>query len=289
MHFMNISRPVASSLSSLKNLNKPSHGIAGKYPTSFRRESVVAAGSPIHWPAKGFDVARVARNHVDPRVLSRRLTNLEQSGILRPDMRPTRDQIYVGGAIMLLGVIRADYNNFSEETNTSPGKKNVLRAFMDPVTMLDPFGVFTPSAHNIWVHLAQTDHRDALFDFQLHFMWDNPYELLQQLIHFIESLKDKTHPRAAEFRLTVENEDYYERLIGYVQTYIDTKGHPPNEQRDGVRIYRDRHGTNLTQAFADLPGYLEYCHGLDIDPRQRLRKVREELDGISVELPAAAK
>lgn len=264
------------------NFNRPSHGRADRFPDTFLGEMKIAAGSLQRWPGKLKNAAMTLFNYLSPGVFSRRMESLEAQGVLDADKRPSRWQMMAGGIIMIQGVIAPDYNRFSGLTGTSAAKKNFLRVLMQPATLMDPFGLFTATPEVIIEHLMQTDHRDARYDFDLMHMWGNGAEELARLRREVESVRDKTHPHAEELAMTAETDDYFDRLIQYIDDYVKHGGKPPSMQREGVRLYHDRHGRELGTTFAGLRGFLEYCHGLPTSPFALIPTVFEELRGIKV-------
>lgn len=257
----------------------PSHG--GQFserPSTFVQEMRVAAGPVSVWPEKAVNAGLTVANHLRPGLWHDRLRKMRRNGVAGLEVLPTRLQIMGGAAVMVWGVVIPDYDAFSFRCHTNPHKKDVLRFLMDPSTELDPTGLSIPSPINLFRHLVQTDHREAIYDFQLFSMWDDP-TLIDQFITFVEQVRDDTHARAKEFGLTAERRAYFDAVIKYATAYRDTKGHPEPMSREGVHTYIDPYNRNLTQQFRDLPGFIRYCLALPKDLRELASEVFSLVSG----------
>ncbi len=137
----------------------------------------------------------------------------------------------------------------------------VLRWLDDPVSMLDPTG-FLSERDTIIGHLLQVVHHDAIYDFQLLYMFpDGMDELERQL----KAVLDGTHPRLNTLKATIEDPAYYPRLWEMFQEFRKDPSKGRLMTDDFFKIPSPAFW-RAERTFSGLTNFVEYCTRLPEDP-----------------------
>jgi len=230
-----------------------------------------ALGGPREIIGKLERLARTARLWLNPGELERRLATLEASGLAAA--RPTRLQLLFGGLDMLRFVIEPAAREYYREQNISFGFHQCLRILDDPVSMIDPTGLFS-ERDTIMGHVMQVVHLNPIFDLQLLQAFPDGLEVFEREL---DAMVAGTHPRARTIAAVVEDPGYHARLLDYVRRYRADPATPPLV-REQPRLRSDPRFAAAERQFATLPGFLGYCSRLPrhlVALARRLRTVRE--------------
>lgn len=214
-----------------------------------------AAGTPREQWAKVRRLASAIAAYADGPALDARMRRLEQLGYL--ENAPTRVQLVVGSIDMLRFWISPAAADYYASQGIHYGFHQVLRVLDDPASMVDPTG-FLSTADTIIGHLMQVVHANPAYDLQL---LESHEGGLEELERQVRAMLDGTHPRAASIGAIVEEDDYHERLLGYVTRYRDSAD-VEAPLRDNIaespkwRAIERTFGTlpNAMRYFANMPG-----------------------------------
>ncbi|MCB9740084.1 MAG: hypothetical protein H6747_12535 [Deltaproteobacteria bacterium] len=190
--------------------------------------------------------------------LGRRLDNLAARGLLDPDRpRPNRAQLFFGGLDQLRWVIIPGARDYYAQRGISFAMHQVLRFADDPVSVLDPSGLFS-LRETITGHVLQVTHLDPIYDLELLQMWPDGVADFEAEVG---AMIDGSHPRAGTIGAVIEDAGYHTRLLGYVRAY---RADPAAERlrRDVGAVGDDPHFAAASERFATLGGYLDWCQSL---------------------------
>ena len=230
-----------------------------------------AIGGPQQIAGKLGRLMRTLRLWQNPEELERRLKALEARGFAAT--RPTRLQLLFGGLDMLRFVIEPAAREYYRQQNISFGFHQCLRILDDPVSMIDPTGLFS-ERDTIIGHVMQVVHLNPIFDLQLLEAFPDGLERFEREL---EAMVAGTHPRARTIAAVVEDPGYHVRLLEYVRRYRADPATPPLV-REQPMLRSDPGFAAAERQFATLPGFLAYSSQL---PKgfgalvRRLRAVRE--------------
>jgi hypothetical protein len=228
-------------------------------------------GGPREIAGKLERLARTVRLWLNSGELERRLTTLEANGLAAA--RPTRLQLLFGGLDMLRFVIEPAAREYYREQNISFGFHQGLRILDDPVSMVDPTGLFS-ERDTIMGHVMQVVHLNPIFDLQLLQAFPDGLEVFEREL---DAMVAGTHPRARTIAAVVEDPGYHARLLDYVRRYRADANTPPLV-REQPKLRSNPGFAAAERQFATLPGFLEYCSRLPKDfgaLAHRLRTVRQ--------------
>lgn len=203
-------------------------------------------------------VAQTARIWLDAGEVDRRLHSLAERGLLdasRPP--PSRLQLYFGGLDQLRWVIVPGARDYYAQRGISFALHQVLRWLDDPVSVIDPSGLFS-LRETITGHVLQVVHLDPVYDLELLQMWPTG---LADFEAEIAAMIAGAHPRAATIGAVIEDATYHERLLAYVRAYRADPTTAPL-RREVASAGQDPQFVAAAATFAALPGYLDWCQGL---------------------------
>ncbi len=196
--------------------------------------------------------------YTDGAELNRRLSALEARAMLDAARgRPNRAQFYFGGLDQLRFVIVPAARDYYAARGISFWMHQLLRFLDDPVSVVDPSGLFS-LRQTITGHVLQVTHLDPIYDLELLQMWPDG---IADFEREIEAMLDGSHPRAATIGAIIEDADYHQRLLDYVRAY---RADPAAERlrRDLGAVGTDADFRAAAERFATLPGYLDWCQRL---------------------------
>jgi hypothetical protein len=222
-----------------------------------------AAGSPRAFAGKVRRLGAVLAGYADGRVLAGRLGRLRAAGFI--DEVPTRLQIVVGSIDMLRFWISPAAADYYQKKGLDFTFHQVLRILEEPASMADPVGFFS-SRDGIIGHVMQVVHANPVYDLQLLGMFaDGLSELERQLV----AMRAGTHPRADAIRAIVEEADYHERLLDFVQRWRADPTTPAMLRSNVGGAFSE-----IEKTFGTLPAAMRYFHRL---PRTPLAAARHLL------------
>lgn len=167
------------------------------------------------------------RAYADGRALDEKFRVLLASGVV--DQRPTSAQLVVGAIDMLRFWISPAAADYYASQGIDYTFHQVLRFCDEPASLMDPVGFFS-ERDGIIGHLMQVVHANPHYDLQLLTMYPDGIE---QLHTQVSAMLDGTHPRHASISAIVEEADYHDRLLAYVEAFmVDPSAPPP--LRDNV-------------------------------------------------------
>ncbi len=203
-------------------------------------------------------LGQTARVYVNGAELDRRLGALEAQAMLDAARgRPGRAQLFFGGLDQLRFVIVPAARDYYAARGISFWMHQVLRFLDDPVSVVDPTGLFS-LRETITGHVLQVTHLDPIYDLELLQMWpDGVAEFERE----IASMLDGSHPRAATIGAIIEDAGYHRRLLEYVRAY---RADPRAQRlrREVGEVGADGEFLAAAERFATLPGYLDWCQRL---------------------------
>jgi hypothetical protein len=219
-----------------------------------------AVGGPVEVEAKLVRFGRTLRLGFDRDEMERRFRRMEQCGFMKE--RPTRLQLLVGGFDMLRLLLSPAARDYYSSLGISFSFHQLLRVLDDPVSMIDPTGLFS-ERDTIVGHLLQVVHFNPVFDLQLIQIFPDGLENLEAQV---AAMVAGTHPRQRTIGAIVEDPTYPLRLLEYVQRYRrDPATTPP--LRPEQDLARSVKFAAAEQSFSTLPAFLSYCSAL---PRGRV-------------------
>jgi hypothetical protein len=227
-----------------------------------------AIGGPSAVRGKLERLVRTSRLWLSPAELGRRLDRLESLGYV--DRRPSRLQMLAAGLDMLRFVIEPAARDYYRQRGISFGLHQVLRVLDDPVSMIDPTGLFS-DRDTIIGHVMQVVHLNPVYDLQLLEMFDDGVAELERQV---EEMVAGTHPRAGTIGAIVEDAGYHARLLDYVRRWRADPRTPPLVRSEQT-IRDDPHFAAAEKQFAELPGFFSWASRLPADAAGLLRHLRE--------------
>lgn len=241
----------------MKTLVKPAEAYAAGEGATLRQTAsplrllVQAAGGPRQWGGKAVRLLRTLAVVVNCREVRRRLERLHRLGYI--ETIPTTLQLAVGGLDMLRFFIEPGAKDYYETRGINFAFHQVLRIVDDPVSMVDPVGIF--SGRDVIIgHILQVVHANPVYDCQLLEMFDDG---LAELEKQTAQLLDGSHPRSATIGAIVEDPEYHARLLTYVQRFRTDRGTPEMRRRAGeVRSNRDF--VLAEETFGSMPPAMRY-------------------------------
>jgi hypothetical protein len=226
-----------------------------------------AVGPPRRWAERSLRIAQTAVLWAHPRALSKRLGLLRSRGLA--PVSPTRAQLWVAGLDMLRLFIVPGARDYYEQRGIDFRFHQLLRVIEDPVSMIDPVGLFSRK-ETIIGHVLQVVHADPIYDLQLLQMFEDGLDDLETQT---QAMISGTHPRAATIGAIVEDTGYHPRLLEYVRAYRRDP-ETPHLRRTKAAIANDPAFARAEETFATLPGFLNYAASL---PRSLPKLVRHAL------------
>jgi hypothetical protein len=247
-----------------------------------------ALGGPRQWSGKTMRFTRTLRLMLNRSEVRRRLERLQKLGYMR--QIPTPLQMTVGGLDMVRYFISPGAADYYASRGINFTFHQVLRFVDDPVSVVDPVGVLSDK-DTIIGHLLQVVHANPIYDLQLLEMFPDGLDALERAT---AQMIDGTHPRAISIGAIVEDPEYHQRLLAYVQRYRKDPATP--ELRRRAAHARERKAFVLAEeTFGTMPGAMRYMTRLpatwggawrhlrtqkDIDPRYCDEAVVENVERI---------
>lgn len=216
---------------------------------------LTAIGGPREIGGKLVRIGRTIRLLLNTKKIDQRLTTLHERGYIAE--RPGRAQIMFGGFDMLRFMIAPGARNYYAARGISFGLHQVLRVLDDPVSMIDPTG-FLSDRDTIVGHVMQVVHLNPIYDLQLLEMFPDGLENLQAQV---QAMVDGSHPRHRTIGAIIEDPGYHARLLEYVQRYRKDRN-TPALVRGEMTLRADPHFAAAERSFAEMPGFIAYCHKL---------------------------
>lgn len=186
-----------------------------------------AIGGPRAIAGKAARLVRTVGIVSRPAEIRRRLDRLEARGHI--DARPTGLQRALLGLDMLRYFISPGAADYYATRGIHFGFHQLLRVLDDPVSMMDPVGIYS-DRDTLIGHLLQVVHANPRYDLQLLDMFDDG---LAELERQTAAMVDGTHPRARTIGAIVEDVDYHRRLLEHVRAYRADPGVPDLRRRAG--------------------------------------------------------
>jgi hypothetical protein len=207
------------------------------------------AGTPGEMRGKVVRLAKALAAYAKGRDLDARLERLRELGYI--DEAPNRIQLVVGAMDMLRFWITPAAADYYEQKGIGFGFHQVLRVLDEPASMVDPTG-FLSTRDNIIGHLMQVVHANPAYDLQL---LESHEDGLDELERQVQQMIDGTHPRARSIGAIVEEPDYHEKLLGYVQEFRDNRDAeaPLRGNVEASPRFRE-----IERTFGTLPGAMRY-------------------------------
>ncbi len=212
-------------------------------------------------------IRRTLSIRFDRRELRKRLTQLHKVGLIG-DV-PTRRQLTFAGADMLRFSILPAAKDYYRIKQIPFRFHYFLRFVEDPVSMLDPIGLYSDQEAIIG-HLLQSVHLNPIYDLQLLQMFEGG---LDNLEHQARAILDRSHPRQATIAACVEDPAYHQRLLDYVIAYRADPATPPPLRESTLRETNMEFQRAEAQ-FHTLPAFTRYAARL---PRSWRALVRHRL------------
>lgn len=210
-----------------------------------------AMGGPRQWAGKIVRALRTLGVMMNRREVRRRLERLRSIGYM--ERIPTALQLAVGGLDMVRYFISPGAKDYYETRGINFTFHQVLRVFDDPVSMIDPVGVLS-ARDTIIGHILQVVHANPAYDCQLLEMFEDGLDELEMQTR---QMLDGTHPRAVTIGAIVEDPEYHQRLLGYIERFRKDRGTPELRRRAGQA--RDSRDFVLAEeTFGTLPGAMRY-------------------------------
>lgn len=232
-----------------------------------------AAGTPQEMAAKLRRLADALATYARPQALDARLQRLVELGYV--EVPPTRLQLLVGSVDMLRFWIVPAARDYYESRGIDFTFHQILRFLDEPASLVDPTG-FLSSVDNIIGHLMQVVHANPAYDLQL---LESHEGGLEELERQVVAMIAGTHPRTRSIRAIVEEDDYHERLLGYVRAF--------RAARDARAPLREnvQEGpfAEIERVFGTLPGAMRYFASL---PRRPAHAAWHLLTTKSLPIPA---
>jgi len=211
-----------------------------------------AVGGPAAVRGKLRRIGRTAAIRLDRHELGRRLERLRDVGLVASI--PTRRQLAVAASDMLRFSILPAAREYYRLKQIPFRFHYLLRFVEDPVSMLDPVGLYS-DRDAIIGHLLQSVHLNPVYDLELLQMFDDGLAALEQQA---QAIVDGRHPRQATIATTVEDPDYHGRLLAFVRAYRADRDAPP-PLRDAGTLRDDPEFRRAEAQFHTLPAFTRYA------------------------------
>ena len=224
----------------------------------------MAAGSPSERRAKLGRLVHAFGALRSQARLDERLARLAQLGYVeRP---PTRVQIAVGSIDMLRFWISPAAAEYYRERGIGFSFHQLLRVLEEPASMIDPTGFFL-EPDVIIDHLLQVVHANPAYDLQLLETHEGGLEALEAQTR---AAIDGTHPKSASLASTVEDAEYYPRLLDYVIAYrVDRRAPAPIRSN----VQASARWAPIERTFGTLPAAMRYFARMPTRPSAAVRHV----------------
>ncbi len=238
----------------------PTSTATARISASPARLLALAIGGPRQWRDKSVRIAGTLAIQLDRREIRRRLERLKARGYL--EQIPTKPQLLAGGLDMLRFFIVPGAEDYYQTRGIDFRFHQVLRFLDDPVSVIDPVGLFS-RRDTIIGHLMQVTHANPIYDLQILDMFEDGLDRLETEL---EQMLAGTHPRASTIGAVVEDSTYHARLLAYVRTYRADPGVPHLLRQQGsARASAEFRLAEHT--FGTLPAFMRYANRLPRDPR----------------------
>lgn len=223
-----------------------------------------AAGGPVVMARKLVRLARALSTMADGKTIDGRLARLQQMGFV--DRAPSRLQLVVGSVDMLRFWIAPAADDYYRQQGISFGFHQVLRFLDDPASVVDPLGFFS-TVDVIVGHVLQVVHANPHYDLQL---LESHEGGLDEMLSQTKQMLEGTHPRQASIGAVVEEADYHERLLGYIEAYLrDRTTSAPVRSN----VSESEHWRELEQTFGRLDTAMRYMARLPDTPLGAARHI----------------
>ncbi|MBS1118576.1 MAG: hypothetical protein H6Q90_804 [Deltaproteobacteria bacterium] len=226
-----------------------------------------ATGGPAAIRGKLQRIRRTLDIRLDRHELRRRLERLATIGII--DAIPSRHQLTFAAADMLRFSILPAARDYYRLKRIPFRFHYFVRFLEDPVSMLDPVGLYSDQEVIIG-HLLQAVHLNPVYDLQLLQMFDDGLEDLERQTG---EMVAGTHPRRQTIAATIEDPDYHRRLHAFVVAFRSNPGAAPPIREDGG-LRANPEFRRAEAQFHTLPAFARYAARL---PRSLPMLVRHRL------------
>jgi hypothetical protein len=221
-----------------------------------------ALGPPSGLPGKARRLAAIIAGYGRGGELERRLARLSSIGIV--DVNPTRVQMAVGAIDMLRFWISPAAADYYEQQQIDYSFHQVLRFLDEPASLVDPVGFFS-TRDGIIGHLMQVVHANPVYDFQLLSIFEDGLDELEKQL---KQMLVGNHPRAESIGAIVEEPDYHERLLEFLQRWRADPTIPPLLRSN---VGTDSRFTPIERTFGSLTGAMRYFSRMPSSPREGVR------------------
>jgi hypothetical protein len=216
------------------------------------RSAVAAIGGREAMRGKLRRIRRTLAIRRDRGELRARLSRLHAVGLV--DKIPSRRQLAFGAADMLRFSILPAARDYYRLKGISFRFHYVLRFLEDPVSMIDPVGLYSDEEAIIG-HLLQSVHLNPVYDLQLLQMFPAG---LDELERQARAMVDGTHPRRETIAVTIEDPAYHRRLLDFIVAFRrDPTAAPPIREDGGLRA--DPEFRRAEAQFHTLPAFTRYA------------------------------
>lgn len=186
-----------------------------------------AAGGPAAWAGKLRRLVRTLAVLGSAREVQRRVDRLLAQGVIEDGLTPV--QRLVLGLDMLRYFIEPGARDYYETRGIDFSLHQLLRVLDDPVSMVDPVGIFS-ERDTIIGHVLQVVHANPIYDLQLLEMFEDGLEEMEAQT---AAMVAGTHPRSGTIGAIVEDPEYHARLLAYVRAYRRDPSAPELRRRAG--------------------------------------------------------
>lgn len=217
-----------------------------------------AIGGPRQWAGKLGRFVRTMLVVFNRKEIHRRLARLQSLGFM--ETIPTGLQLVVGGLDMVRYFIAPGAKDYYESRGIGFTFHQVLRFFDDPISLVDPVGIYS-ERDTIIGHVLQVVHANPAYDLQLLDMFtDGVAEIEAQTKQMIAG----THPRSVSIGAIVEDPEYHTRLLGYIQRYR-ANPNTPQLRRRALNARESLAFVRAEETFGTMPGAMRYFNRLPKD------------------------
>jgi hypothetical protein len=230
------------------------------------RSVLTAIGGRAELRGKVRRIRRTLAIRRDRGELRARLSRLHAVGLI--DKIPSRRQLAFGAADMLRFSILPAARDYYRLKGISFRFHYLLRFLEDPVSMIDPVGLYSDEEAIIG-HLLQSVHLNPVYDLQLLQMFPAG---LDELERQARAMVDGTHPRAKTIAVTVEDPGYHRRLLDFIVAFRRDPTAPPPLRETDLRA--DPEFRRAEAQFHTLPAFTRYAARL---PRSWAALVRHRM------------
>lgn len=230
------------------------------------RSLLVAIGGRDAMRGKLRRIRRTLAIRRDRGELRARLSRLHAIGLV--DRIPSRRQLTFAAADMLRFSILPAARDYYRLKRISFRFHYLLRFLEDPVSMIDPVGLFSDEEAIIG-HLLQSVHLNPVYDLQLLQMFPGGLDRLEgQAREMVEG----SHPRRETIAATIEDPAYHQRLLDFIVAFRrDPTASPPLRESS---LRSDPEFRRAEAQFHTLPAFTRYAARL---PRSLRALVRHRL------------